>query len=156
MAGSVVKARYSRGGSGSSMAAAKGHVRYAVHRSDELGQRQYRAVWGADGELSKADAYRQLDEATSSDYVYRLTLSPHPTLQDAGHRLDLRAWTREMMEQLGQRGEWFAVAHEHPDHRHVHVVAITVERLNVQDFAAMRAAGDELARDNRRERTRER
>jgi hypothetical protein len=142
----VVKARYSRGAG----AADKGHVRYAVHRSDELGQRAYRDVWGPDGARTKDDAYALLDGAERRDYVYRLTLSPDPHAD--GQRLDLPAWTRDVMRQVGP-ARWVAVAHEHSEHRHVHVVAVSPRRLDVADFRAMRAAGDEHARDHRRELT---
>jgi hypothetical protein len=147
----VVKARYSRGAGGSD----KGHVRYAVHRSDEQGQRQYRQVWGPDGARTKDDAYQLLDGADRSSFVYRITLSPDPREQDAGHRLDLQAWTSDVMRLAGS-ARWVAVSHEQSDHRHVHVVAVSPRRLDVRDFRAMRAAGDEHTRANTRELTRER
>ena len=40
----VVKAHYSRGGQ-AALKLAKEHLRYAVHRANEQGQRQYREVW---------------------------------------------------------------------------------------------------------------
>ena len=73
--GTVVKARYSRGVR-SAIALAKGHVRYAVHRANEAGRRQYRELWDHDGRISKQTAYARLDDARPADYVYRLTLSP--------------------------------------------------------------------------------
>ncbi len=39
----IVKARYSRGGK-AALKLAKGHLRYAVHRTNDQGQRQYREV----------------------------------------------------------------------------------------------------------------
>jgi type IV secretory pathway VirD2 relaxase len=73
-------------------------------------------------------------------------LSPHPEHQDATHQLDLKAWTQQMMLQLeqdfGRRVDWFAVSHEHPEHRHVHVVAVSKQRLGVNQFRSMREAGD--------------
>ncbi len=147
----VVKARYSRGAG----AAEKGHVRYAVHRSDELGQRQYREVWGPDGARTKDNAYALLDGADRQSYVYRLMLSPDPRSQDQGHRLDLREWSREVMQQAGP-AKWVAVTHEQSDHRPVHMVAVMPRRLDVEDFRAMRAAGDEHARANERDLTRDR
>jgi hypothetical protein len=79
---------------------AKGHVRYAVHRPNEHGRRQYRELWDRDGRISRQTAYERLDDARPADYVYRLTLSPHPEHQDLNRRLDLQAWTRGMMRQL--------------------------------------------------------
>ena len=49
---------------------------------------------------------------------------------------------------------WFAVEHQDPDHRHVHVVALTRERLDVDDFRQMRARRTTTAREQIRERDR--
>jgi hypothetical protein len=153
--GTVVKARYSRGVR-SAITLAKGHVRYAVHRAHEAGRRQYRELWDQAGGLDKQAAYDRLDRAGPADYVYRLTLSPHPEHQDAGHRLDLQAWTRGTLARLesdgGERLTWFAASHEHPDHRHVHVVLVSSRRLDVRDLRALRQAGDEGARAQQRQR----
>jgi hypothetical protein len=155
----VVKARYSRGVA-SAITLAKGHVRYAVHRPNEHGRRQYRELWDRDGRISRQTAYERLDDARPADYVYRLTLSPHPEHQDLNRRLDLQAWTRSMMQQLeeqaGQQLAWFAAAHEHPDHRHIHVVAVTGRRLEVPDFQVLREAGDNHALVQQRARAGER
>jgi hypothetical protein len=150
----IVKARYSRGGK-AALKLAKGRLRYAVHRSNEQGQRQYREVWDRDGRLDKTTAYERLDQIKPADYVYRFTLSPHPERQDVGQQLDLRQWTRDMLVQLerqsGQRIEWFAVTHEHPDHRHVHAVVRSAQRLDVGHFRAMCETGDTNARTQQRQ-----
>jgi hypothetical protein len=157
--GAVVKASYSRGAA-AAVRLAKGHVRYAVHRCNEHGQRQYREVWGGDGRIGKQGAYARLDQVQSSDYVYRLMLSPNPEHQDPGGRLDLRLWTQRIMAQLEQdlaRGvDWFAVSHDNRDHRHVHVVAVCHRRLDIGHFRSMRAAGDRDAAAQERDRPRER
>jgi hypothetical protein len=144
----VVKARYGRGDT-RALSLAKGHVRYAIHRTNDAGKRQYREIWDRDGSLAKATAYDRLDSATSRDYVYRLMLSPHPTRQDAGQQLDLRSWTRSIMARLepdvGQRLSWFAVTHDHADHRHVHVVAVSPHAWRVPQLRAMCEAGDDNA-----------
>jgi hypothetical protein len=155
----VVKARYSRGLT-SAIRLAKGHVRYAVHRPNEHGRRQYRELWDRDGRISRQTAYERLGRARPADYIYRLTLSPHPEYQDLNRRFDLQAWTRGMMQQLeqqaGQQLAWFAVTHEHPDHRHIHVVAVTGRRLEVPDFQVLREAGDNHALAQQRARAGER
>jgi hypothetical protein len=155
----IVKARYSRG-LASAIRLAKGHVRYAVHRPNEQGRRQYRELWDRDGRISRQTAYERLDDARPADYVYRLTLSPHPEHQDLNRRLDLQAWTRSMIRQLeqqaGQQLAWFAATHEHPDHRHIHVVAVAERRLEVPDFQALREAGDNHALVQQRARAGER
>jgi len=154
----IVKARYDRGLS-AGVRLAKQHVRYAVHRTNEHGQRQYREVWDRDGTLSKQTAYERLEGAGPRDYVYRLTLSPHPERQDLGQQLDLREWGRAMMARLeesaGQRLEWFAVTHAHPDHRHVHVVVRSRGHFTSAHFRAMREAGDQQARQQQRQPARE-
>src|SRR5919205_384700 len=154
----VVKARYDRGLS-AGVRLAKEHLRYAVHRTNEHGERQYREVWDRDGTLSKATAYERLDGAGPRDYVYRLTLSPHPERQDAGQRLDLREWGRAMMARLeaasGQQPEWFAVTHAHVEHRHVHVVVRSPGHFTAAHFRAMRETGDQQARERQRQPVRE-
>jgi hypothetical protein len=154
----VVKARYSRGLK-AALQLAKGHVRYAVHRCNEQGERQYREVWDRDGRIGKLAAYERIDRVHEDDFVYRLTLSPHPEYQHASRQLELRAWTQHIMQRLerdlSQRVDWFAVSHEHPDHRHVHVVAISPRRLEVGHFRAMRDAGDNHALAQQRQYPRE-
>jgi len=156
--GTIVKARYSRGLK-AALQLAKGHVRYAVHRCNEQGQRQYREVWDRNGGIGKLGAYERIDRVHKDDYVYRLMLSPHPEHQDATHQLDLKAWTQQMMLQLeqdfGRRVDWFAVSHEHPEHRHVHVVAVSKQRLGVRQFRSMREAGDGNALAQQREQARQ-
>jgi len=150
----VVKARFSRGGA-AALKLAKEHLRYAVHRANEQGQRQYREVWDRAGEIDKPTAYARLDQAAPDDHVYRFTLSPHPERQDLGKRLDLRAWTRDMLgkleQQTGQRLEWFAVTHECRDHRHVHAVVVSKRHLDARQFLAMRQIGDTNARAQQRD-----
>ena len=74
--GTVVKARHSRGLK-AALQLAKGHVRYAVHRCNEQGQRQYREVWDRNGGIGKLGAYERIDRVHKDDCVYRLMLSPH-------------------------------------------------------------------------------
>jgi hypothetical protein len=153
-----VKARYSRGLK-AAVQLAKGHVRYAVHRCDERGERQYREVWDRDGRITKLGAYERLDQVREHDYVYRLMLSPHPEHLDGSKRLDLRSWTHDIMAELerglGRSIGWFAVSHEHIEHRHVHVVAVTSRRLDVRHFRSMRDAGDRNALDQQRDQSRQ-
>lgn len=49
---------------------------------------------------------------------------------------------------------WFAVEHQDDEHRHVHAVALSRQRLNVDDFRSMRAAADDNAREQLRQRQR--
>jgi hypothetical protein len=138
MAGAVVKASYGRGKP--AVGAAKAHVAYLVHRPDAWGNRQYRELWGS-LDVDKQAAYAVVDRAgADGSYLYRVVLSPDPCEQDADKTLDLRNWAETVMaeaevEHPGLR--WFAVEHQDPEHRHVHVVALTRERLATDDFRAM-------------------
>jgi hypothetical protein len=153
VAGAVVKASYGRGKP--AVGAAKAHVAYLVHRPDAWGNRQYRDLLGS-LDVDKQAAYEAVDRAgADGSYVYRVVLSPDPREQDADKTLDLRTWGEAVMakaeaEHPGLR--WFAVEHQDPDHRHVHVVALTNERLDVDDFRQMRAAANDHAREHVRER----
>jgi hypothetical protein len=143
-----VKASYGRGQS--AVGAAKAHVRYMAHRPDEWGRVPYRELWTAETRLSKTTAYDDLDRAAAS-----LVLSPDPYAQDADKTLDLRTWGEAVMaeaesEHPGLR--WFAVEHQDQEHRHVHVVALSRERLDVEDFRNMRAVADDNAREQLRQR----
>jgi S-formylglutathione hydrolase FrmB len=153
MGGAVVKARYGRGQD--AIAAAKDHVRYIVHRPDPWGRVAYRDLWGS-LQVDKRAAYDELDQATAA-YVYRVVVSPDPRQQDVDQVLDLRAFSAAAMAEAEAAHpdlRWFAVEHQDQDHRHVHVVALTHERLGVDDFRAMRAAADDNAREQLRQRER--
>jgi hypothetical protein len=156
MGGAIVKARYGRGGG--AIGAAKAHVRYMAHRPDPWGNVPYRELWSADERLDKRGAYDALDRAVAGgSYVYRLVLSPDPREQDASQELDLRAWSEAAMDAAAAAHPglyWFAVEHQDPDHRHVHVVALSQQRLDVDDFRSMRMAADDNAREQLRQRER--
>jgi hypothetical protein len=152
--GAVVKARYGRGAE--AIASAKDHVRYMVHRPDGWGNVQHRDLWG-NLEVDKQAAYAELDQA--GGYVYRFVLSPDPRDQDVDQALDLRSWGEAAMEQAEAEHpglRWFAVEHQDQDHRHVHAVALSRQRLDVDDFRQMRAAADDNAREQLRQRDRAR
>jgi hypothetical protein len=48
----------------------------------------------------------------------------------------------QLEQDFGRRVDWFAVSHERPEHRHVHVVAVSKQRLAAGQFRSMREAGD--------------
>jgi len=149
---SVVKTHYGRGPG--SVPLAKRHVRYAVHRTDELGRRQWRQVWDRQGALDKQEAYRRLDQVRPGDYVNRIVLSPHPEYQDGDRRLDLTRWGREVLERLEAESprpvRWFAVTHATPEHRHIHAVVVTRGKLDAGDLRTMREQGDRSALEQSR------
>lgn len=152
-----MKATYARGAA--AIAPAKAHVRYMAHRPDEWGRVPYRELWTTDAErIDKTTAYEDLDRAgDDGSYVYRFVLSPDPSTQDVGHELDLRSWGEAAMAQAVAEHphlRWFAVEHQDRDHRHVHAVALSSDRLDVGDFRDMRTAADDNARQQMRQRDR--
>jgi hypothetical protein len=156
VAGAVVKASYGRGKP--AVGAAKAHVAYLVHRPDAWGNRQYRDLFGS-LDVDKQAAYEAVDRAgDDGSYVYRVVLSPDPYEQDADESLDLRTWGEAVMAKAEAEHPglgWFAVEHQDPEHRHVHVVALTRDRLNVDDFRSMRAVANDIAREQLYQRQRE-
>ena len=56
----------------------------------------------------------------------------------------------QLEREAGRRLEWFAVTHEHRDHRHVHAMVVSAGRLDAGQFRAMREAGDASARAQQR------
>lgn len=144
---SVVKHSYIKAGA-RAKSAARAHLHYIQHRSGhdkEVGGRQFfdRDSDGSDGKWFR----NELNEAPGYGTVmHKLILSP-------GHSgVDLRDYTREVMETLGDsKGlelNWQAIIHTNTDHDHVHVVLLGRDRngksvrLNRQDHDVCRSAGD--------------
>ncbi len=82
-----------------------------------------RSLFGADGTLTRAEAYRLMDTHQAQGYLaHRLMLSPPEELRPD----DLRDFTRHVMAELARdRGltlHWVAVEHRNTAHPHVHIV----------------------------------
>jgi len=89
-------------------------------------------------------------------YFFRLVISPDPRGEDSDKNLALRALTEKTIANLEDRFQhplpWVAAVHaDHADHRHVHVIAIVPERLQVQDFQRMRSAATQEALEQLRQ-----
>ncbi len=148
----IVKATYTRKGSG-----AKASIRYIAHRPGKDGQKAHRILFGIDGPLGRWQAYQMIDEAEAGSYFFRFVISPDPKGEDTEKDLFLREVTEQTMNALEERlhtaVSWVGAIHDdHAPHRHVHVVAVVPERLNVQDFHAMRQVATDAALLQRRER----
>jgi hypothetical protein len=141
----IVKASYTR-----SIRAAKAAIRYIEHRPGKDGARIVRALFNSDGKVERREAYAMIDQATSRSYFFRLVISPDPQTEDKEKNLSLRDITERAIQSVEDRFHtalpWAAAIHaDHVAHRHVHVLAITPERLQVQDFQRMRQAATEAA-----------
>jgi hypothetical protein len=94
----VFKASYTK-----SRGAAKAYIRYITHRPGINGERTTRELFGADGGLTKLQAYRVIDEGRRGTVFYRLVVSPDPKQEDGQKDLDLREITEQTMMQLQDR-----------------------------------------------------
>jgi len=147
----IVKANYTQKGR-----TAKASVRYIENRPGQDGARVVRTLFNADGKVGRADVYTMIDQADNNSYFFRLVISPDPKREDSDNNLVLRALTEKTMASLEDRFQeplpWVAVIHaDHAEHRHVHVIAIVPERLQVQDFQRLRSVATEEAREQRRQ-----
>ena len=80
----IVKVTYTK-----NKASAKSHIRYIAHRPGRDGRQTVRELYGADGELSKQQAYRLIDGAQKGTTFFRIIISPDPRLEDTNRDLYL-------------------------------------------------------------------
>lgn len=116
-----------------------------------------RALFGSDGLMGRWQAYAMIDEAEKGSFFYRFAISPDPKNEDTERDVFLREITEQTMLTLEERlhtpVQWVAATHDdHAPHRHVHVLAIVPERLQVTDFQALRLAATEAALEQRQQR----
>jgi len=147
----IVKATYTRQGR-----AAKASVRYIEHRPGKDGAKVRRTLFQADGKVERREVYEMIDAAAKGSYFFRLVISPDPKREDSDRNLSLREITERTIQSLEDRFQqplqWVAAIHaDHAEHRHVHVIAIVPERLNVQDFQRMRSAATQEALEQLRQ-----
>ena len=146
----IVKATYTKSSSG-----AKASVRYIEHRPGKDGEKITRNLFGIDGLMGRWQAYRMLDEAEKGSIFFRFVISPDPKQEDTGKDLFLREITERTMQSLEDRVhkqiQWVAAEHDdHSPYRHVHVIAVVPQRLQVQDFQTLRQTATEAALQQRR------
>jgi rubrerythrin len=155
----IVKSNYVKRGKGE-RGRAKATVRYNTHRRDRDNQTVTRKLFGFDGELTKEQAYRMIDEAQKGTIFYRFVLSPDPKREDRYKDLSLSDITIHTMlkleERLGRQVQFCATEHtDHSPHRHVHVLALVGGRkLTREDLQALRHEATERALFQRRMRDR--
>jgi rubrerythrin len=155
----VVKANYVKRGNGEK-GRAKATIRYIQHRRDRDGERVSRTLFGYDGELTRQQAYRMIDEVKKGTIFYRFIISPAPAREDRLRDLNLSDLTIETMLELenriGKQIQFVAAIHDdHSPHRHVHTLALVQgTRLTKEDFQALREKATEAALSQRRMRDR--
>jgi hypothetical protein len=148
----IVKATYTKSSGG-----AKASIRYMQHRKGADNAKMNRTLFNGDGAMGRWQAYRMIDEAEKGSFFFRFVISPDPKAEDTEKDLFLREITERTMFALEDRCnkqlQWVAVEHtDHAPHRHVHVLAIVLGRLQVQDLQAMRQIATETALFQRKQR----
>lgn len=129
-------------------AKAKAHVNYIQHRSGHDKEQGTRQFFDKDGDaVTSASVKKDIDGAGDRGVlIHKLILSP------GVQGVDLKQYTRELMEEIGDRKgldlEWKAVIHKNTDHDHVHVVVMGKDRdgrtvrFNRNDYQSLREIGD--------------
>ena len=148
----IVKASYTKSSGG-----AKASIRYIEHRPGKDNAKINRTLFGMDGAMGRWQAYAMIDEAEKGSLFFRFVISPDPKGEDKERDLFLREITEQTMLRLEDRVQsevqWVAAIHDdHAPHRHVHVVAVVPQRLQVRDFQAMRQAATAAALEQRHQR----
>jgi hypothetical protein len=126
----IVKANYVKRGKGCK-ARAKATIRYITHRRDRDNNKVTRVITGFDGELTKEQAYRMIDEAKRGTIFYRLVISPDPRREDKYKDLSLSDMTLsaiyKLEERLGREVQFVATEHnDHSPHRHTHLLVLVI------------------------------
>lgn len=116
-----------------------------------------RTLFGIDGAMGRWQAYHMIDTASKGSFFYRFVISPDQRQEDTEKDLYLREITEKTMtsleEQLKTHIFWVAAEHsDHVPHRHIHIVAIVPERLQVQDFQILRQTATAACLEQRKER----
>ncbi|MBB5235974.1 hypothetical protein [Deinococcus budaensis] len=143
-----------RGADGKAFLSNRGRVVAAVQYQmmrpceDGSGVRQ-----GFDGQrlMNTTEVMRDLGPLVQEHkYAYRVVLSPDQNYGEAA----ARAWASAVLRECGHDC-YLLFAHAgakgHTPHPHVHAVVFTNAKLDVQDFRALRAKGDDIAWQARHE-----
>jgi hypothetical protein len=150
----VVNASYVRKGV-RERAVARQYLSYISHRAGADGAKMARELWNGYGSVRREDGLAMVEQAPEGCYFYRLSIDPHPTIEDTRRDLHLRSLTEGTIEQLertlGTELSWVATVHDdHTDKRHVHLLAILPRRLGRADLVGMISESTALARGQRR------
>jgi hypothetical protein len=138
----VVKANYVKRGIDAKNRA-KATIRYNQQRPGKDKEKLTRDLFGSDGQLTREQVYKMIDEAIKGTYFYRLVISPDPLKEDGPRDMDLKELTVQTIANLEERLKtgipYAAVVHaDHRPHRHVHVLALINKKLSQLDLNALR------------------
>ena len=148
----IFKATYTKKAAG-----AKANIRYIEHRPGKDGAKITRTLWGIDGKMERAEAYRMIDEAKPGSVFYRLVINLDAEKEDTYRDIYVRELTEHTMlgveNRLQRHIQWVAATHDdHTPLRHVHILAILPQKLQVHDLQALRHIATEAAREQRHQR----
>lgn len=151
----IFKANFIKNNAGKA-AAAKANIRYIEHRAGKDGARITRTLYGSDGKMERVEAYRMIDEAEKGSIIYRLVINFDGEKEDTHKDLYVQEITEKTMlgieNRIGQPVQWVAATHDdHTELRHVHILAVLPEKLQVYDLQAIRQVATEAALTQRRE-----
>ncbi len=133
---------------GLAIGTALGHVKYIQHRPGKDLEQDGRDVFTDAEDSVEAKELRDIirEYEGRGVVIHKLTLSPEVSPNDP------KEFTREMMKELGsEKGldlQWWAVAHDNTDHRHVHVVVLPKDkegrlvRFDKTDYNRLKDSGD--------------
>ena len=136
--------------------AAKAALRYLQYRAGYEGERIARPLFGIDGSMERHEFYHMIDQAPEKSIFFRFILSPDPIGEDSQRDLPLRETTQLMVMALEDKIQkpipWVAAIHDdHTDKRHVHVLAIVPQRLQVPHLQLLTTAATHACLEERQE-----
>lgn len=170
----VVKHRFipgrGRGAKVVSIGKALAHLKYIRHRPGPDRERGGREMFNERDQVDPQEMRELIRELDGSRVViHKLTLAPEINPKDK------KAFTREVMEQMGRDMgrdlHWFGVVHNNTEHHHIHVVVLGKDkngsdvRIDLRDIDKVKEYGDrylerchprELERSRREREERER
>ncbi len=170
----VVKHRFipgrGRGAKVVSIGKALAHLKYIRHRPGPDRERGGREMFNERDQVDPQEMRELIRELDGSRVViHKLTLAPEINPEDK------KAFTREVMEQMGRDMgrdlQWFGVVHNNTEHHHIHVVVLGKDkngsdvRIDLRDIDKVKEYGDrylerchprELERSRREREERER
>src|ERR687895_617358 len=149
----IIKVSYTR-----SRGAIKANLRYNMHRPGKDREKTTRQLFGWDGDLTKEEAYRMIDEAEKGTIGFRFILNFDPKKENAKKDLDLRDLTTQFMLKLqelkkNKAFEYFAVEHnDHTDLPHIHAIVLLKGKIFNENIKVLRQTATQQALLQRRAR----
>lgn len=106
--------------------AIKSHIKYIENRVDELGKNPCRELFGREGEMTRQDFYKTINEQPNKGVIaHKLVISMDRKDYDI-QNMDLKQLARDTMSQweakTGRQFNWVACIHDKASNPHVHIV----------------------------------